>query len=105
MHAHAAGALHERLDDYRGNLALAEAQRMLKRFGNERNDIRLEKEWLVVAEECRVAADGHGAERVAVVTAFEADEARPPRLAALAPVLVRHLQRDFDRRTAVVRIE
>ena len=42
-------------------------------------------------------AHGHGADRVAVVGVLEADEARPPALAALRPPLEGHLQRDLDR--------
>ena len=80
-------------------------QMLVERFGIERHDVGLKQQRLEAAEEHRIAADRHGAERVAVVAVLEADEARALRLAAMAPVLVRHLERDLDGGAAVVGVE
>src|SRR6185437_2328272 len=50
-------------------------------------------------------AEARRAERVAVVSAVERDEAALLRCPALFPALERHLDRDLDRAGAVVRVE
>ena len=105
VHAHAAGALHQRFDDDCGYLAAPPAQDLVQSVGRKRHVLGTEQQRLEAAEEDGVAADRHRPEGVAVVAILEADETRPLRFAAMAPELVRHLQRDLDRRAAVVGIE
>ncbi len=98
----ARGALHERLDDDRrdvpGVLAqqrrhvLAVAGLGLPGLEQQRAEVRVEEV---------DAADRDRADRVAVVAVAQADEAGA-RLAAMAPILKGHLQRDLGRRRAVV---
>ncbi len=71
----------------------------------ERQDVGLKQQRLEAAEEQRGAANRHGAEGVAVIAVLEADEARARRLIAMAPVLIRHLERNLDGGAAVVGIE
>ena len=120
-HAHAAGALQQRLDDQSGDILRAVPQAILERGkrtalailgrlvavervgeGQHRN---LAHEIAMEREEARAAADRHGAERVAVIAAVEGDEDAAFSLAAIGPILIGHLQGDLDRGGAVIRIE
>src|SRR6516225_10615061 len=105
VHPHPAGPLYERLNDDAGDLISMLAQVLIEPRGIDGQDIGLEQERLEAAEEHGIAADRHGAERVAVIAVLEADETRPPRLAVVAPELVRHLEGDFDRGAAVVGVK
>ncbi len=49
-------------------------------------------------------AHAHGAERIAVIGVLEGDD-EAAALATVAPVLQRHLERDFNGRGAIIRVE
>jgi len=49
------------------------------------------------AEQLRAAAERHGAERVAMIAAVEADQRPAPGLSDIDPILIGDLQRDLDR--------
>ncbi len=111
MEPHAAGPLHDRLDDDRGDLVARAVEHHVERrerrghlalAGRHRRPQDLAQQIREGAVEDRVAARGHRAEGIAVVGVVEPDEDAAPRLAALAPLLDRHLHRDLDRGRAVV---
>jgi hypothetical protein len=95
VHQHPRGALHERLHDHRGDLALVVRQQPVHAGGVAGLGLqRVEQQRPVGGVEQVDPADRHGADRVAVVGHPQRDELRPL-LAALAPVLERHLERDL----------
>ena len=105
---HAAGALHQRLDDNAGDGVGALGEQLVERrrlriVVRQIDDVMLRQQ----AGEQRVhaafgVAHRHGAGGVAVIAALEGDELPAPLHAAIDPVLRRHLERDFDRdRTGV----
>ena len=100
LHADPGGALDQRLDDHRRDLARVQLEHPLElpRVAG-RDAVGLEQQRPVGAVEEVDAADRDRAQRVAVVGALEGDEAGPPAALALAlvPVLKRHLERDLDR--------
>ena len=53
--------------------------------------------------EWRIVADGHRADRIAVVGVFECDDAAFFRLPAILPILQSQLERDFHGGRAVIR--
>src|SRR5581483_10100206 len=65
----------------------------------------VEQQWPVQGMEHVYPADGHSAERVAVVGVLEADETGALRLVALGPPLKGHLERYLDRGRSAVRVE
>ena len=105
VHAHAARALHERLDDHRRHLIFAPLERLIQPFRGKRHDIRAKEERLESAEEHGIAADRHRSEGIAVIAALEADEARSLILTLMAPILIGHLERHLHRRAAVVGVK
>ncbi len=123
IHAHAAGALHQRLDDYRCRLMRVLGQRLfhqpettprvvLPGFAwraieavRRRHHDRLHQQWLVAVPVHAFAADGERAQGFAVIAVAQRDELGLRRLAAVAPVVGAHLQRHFDGAAAVVGVE
>ena len=105
VHLHSAGTLHQWFEDHGGDFTHMLSECLIQLVRIDPNLQAAKEQRLEATEEERVATDAHRAERVAVVAAFEADEERALRFAAMAPELVRHLERDLDRRAAVVRIE
>jgi hypothetical protein len=123
VHAHAAGALHERLDDdgrYVGmmfrerRLHLREhatcmigfAHARLARIGvgrGRRDDVHQQR--LVDGFVQIDVAHRERAERLAVVAVRECDETGLARVAGVPPEMEAHLDRDLDRGGAVVREE
>ena len=123
IHAHAAGALHQRFENHRRSLLrvaferffhIAEAAsrvvlpgfagRAVKTIG------RLDHYWLHQQRRIGIAihafaADAERAERFTVIAITETDEFRFRRLAGVAPVMRTHFQADLDRAAAVVGIE
>ena len=123
MHAHAAGALHQRLDDHRADFAGMRVQQGLQRIGGtlRTGDGR----GLVAAAECigrggeqhvqqqrgvhpavqRDVAHRQCPQRFTVVAVGQRDEARAPGVATVVEPVERHLQCDFHTGRTVVGIE
>ena len=119
VEAHAARALDQRLDDERGDLgmvrfeescevvrgvhrALDAAEAMVVGAARgKRCDERLAHERRVGIAEDRDVGDAERAQRLAVVAALQRDELRLAALAAIGPVVRRHLERDLGCRGAV----
>ena len=98
---HSRGALHQRLDDHRGDLLGMEVEHALELLRVAGPDpMPAEEERRVGGVEAVDPAHRHGAERVAVVAVRERDERGPPCVLSpsLAPVLERHLQRHLGGR-------
>src|SRR5204862_5869146 len=100
VHAHPAGALDYWLHNDRRDFPTLARQDLMQAVRAHGDPLGPEQQRFEAAEEHGVAADGHRPERVAVVPAFEPDEHGALRLAAMAPVLVAHLERNFDGRAA-----
>ena len=101
LHEHAGGALHERLDDHRGDRLAVFGEQALEVLGVARaGGDGVEQQRPVDGVEQVDAADRHRPERVAVVRVLQADELRALRLAPLGPPLERHLQRRSRRRSS-----
>ena len=105
---HAAGAEDQRLDDERRRPARvrqaassASSVACSRACGGKRNAHDVEQQRLVGGVEDAARAGRHGADGVAVIAVLERDDARA-RLAAVAPVAERHLERDLDRGRAAV---
>ena len=100
--AHAAGALHQRLDDDGGDLLGSLGQHRLERRRARVVDRKIDDDLLrQQAAEGGVEAafrvgNRHGAGGVAVIAALERNDAAAAADAAIAPVLHRHFQGDFD---------
>ena len=112
---HAARALHDRLEDHRGQLAAVVAQQarelapvlLAARLVEAAARPLREQVMREHAREQRVhaghgIADRHRAERVAVIGAAQREQALAARLPARLPVLERELDRDLDRDRARV---
>ncbi len=123
VHGHAGRALHQRLDDQRGDLSRTLAQQRLEfaqrasghvggRFVLARlarvrrhHDMRAARQRIVgIAKDLDI---GHGqrADRLAVIAMTQAHEFALGGQARVAPEVKAHLQRDLDGRCAVGRIE
>ncbi|MNF51297.1 hypothetical protein D3C84_326150 [compost metagenome] len=123
VHAHAAGALDQRLDDHRGDLAVMLGQGLLHvgehgprmllpadpfgavvavRAGHLEG---VQQQRLVGVGEQRHVAHRHGRDGFAVIAVGQGDEALLALVAAVAPVVEAHLQRHLDARGAVVGVE
>ena len=123
IHPHAAGALHQRLDDHRAGFVgvafeqgaqFAEPARRglcgsFARFAlvgiRRRRQQRGQQQRRVGLAVQRHVADRQRAQRFAVVAAAERDEAGLLAMATVEPVVEAHLQRHFDRGRAVVGVE
>ncbi|MCY1417181.1 hypothetical protein D9M71_327080 [compost metagenome] len=123
VHAHAAGALDQRLDDHRGDLLVMLLQGAFHVLEHQpRMDFPadvlgaqvavraghldgVEQQRLVGLGEQRHVAHRHRRHRLAVVAVAQGDEALLRRLAAVEPVVVAHLQRHLDAGGAVVGVE
>ena len=119
VEAHAAGALHQRLDHHRGDLVVLVGEQLLQRLGRGRRAVdagvvmvlrvpareggheRGTQERRIRLAEDRDVGHAQGPERLPVVSALESDEAVLPRASAVRPVMRRHLERDLHRRGAV----
>lgn len=124
VHAHAAGALQQRLQHQRADFSgvlVQQVRQCIRGFlraglralpiarqvgvGSGRED-RLHQQWCVDAAIQRDVAHRQCADGFAVVTVVQGDELRPPRfVAAIAEPVERHFQRDLDPGRAVVGIE
>src|SRR6478672_10760196 len=80
-------------------------QNLFQSLGMDRHALCAKQERLESAKESRVPTDGHRSKCVAVIPRLEADEQLALRLTPMAPILVGHLQSDFDGRAAVVGVE
>ena len=107
VHEHPGGALHERLHDHRRHLArvVARAARSMAARSPGSALSGVEQQRAVERVEQVDPADRDRADRVAVVGHPRARRSGAPLLAALAPVLERHLERDLGGRGAGVRVE
>ncbi len=123
IHAHAAGALHQRLHDHRRHFAgvalqrffhVAEAAPRMVFPGlagaaveavRRRHLDRLHQQRRVGIAVHAAAAHRQRAQGLAVVAVAERDVAGLLRLAQVAPVMGGHLQRHFHRRAAVVGVK
>lgn len=108
LHENAAGPLHERLDDDRGDLLAVLVEHRPECGGVAGGDaVLVEEERLVGAVEEIDAAQRHSPDRVPVVALGETDEGGAPGMlaASLSPVLEGHLQGDLGRGGAGVRVE
>ncbi len=108
VETHAAGTLHDRFQDYRGNAAMVLfgqpgeignivvipviVKATLRRAGEQM--LRQVAAPQAVHRVFRIA-DRHGGKRIAVITALQREEFLP-RLSASQPVLQRHFHRHFD---------
>jgi hypothetical protein len=106
VHDHASRPLHERLHDHRGHLARVLGQHPLHVRGVAGLGVqRVEQQRAVERVEQVDPADRYGADRVAVVGHPQGDEPGAPLVAALAPVLEGHLERDLRGGRAGVGVE
>src|SRR4051812_37337369 len=76
VHAHAAGSLHERLEDHCCRLRGMFAQVSIKPIRVQGQDIGLTQQRLESTKEQRVTTHRHCPERITVITVFEAEKAR-----------------------------
>ena len=101
-------ALHERLDDHRGDLLGVEVEHAFELVGvTGLHPVGAKEQGRVGGVEGVDAADRDRAQRVAVIGVAKRDEAGAAGVlaAALPPVLEGHLERDLGRAGARVRIE
>lgn len=123
VHGHSGGTLHERLDDQCGDAAVMLLEQRTQLAGGAprhiagrllssrlpsvgRHDlVSTHQQRVVRVAEHRDVGNGQRTERFAVVALAQADEFALVCAADVAPVVEAHLQRDFDRRSAVARVE
>ena len=105
MHPHAAGPLHQRLDNNGGHFPRVPRQGVIESLRGRRHHFRAKQQGLEPSEEERIPADRHRSEGVAVVTALQAHEAGALGFSLMAPVLIGHFEGDLDSRAAVIREE
>ena len=106
VHDHPGRALDQRLHDHGRDLAGVRLEQPLHVRGVARLGLeRVEQQRAVHRVEQVDAADRHRADRVPVVGVAQRDEAGALGLAALLPVLERHLQRDLGGGGAAVGVE
>jgi hypothetical protein len=119
VHGHAGRALHERLDDERGDSRAAGVEqgaygieRVARDIGRffawfcqpgvrRRNDVRMADQRIVGIFEQGDIGDAECADGLAMVTIGNADEFLLVAIAAIAPRMEAHLQCDFDGRCAI----
>ena len=108
---HAARALHHRLDDHGGHRRSVTLENRLEAASGRALGVRSvrmvnrEEQIAELRPELLHVSDRHRAEGVSVVRALDRHERRAARVAAIAPVLIGHLQRGLDRGGPVVRVE
>ena len=104
---HAAGAEDQRLNDQRRNRCITTSRRyriqcrLLAAGRGKGNPLNIEQQRGVGCIEDTSFADRHAADRIAVIGAFQRQDATAP-LAAVPPEAERHFQRDFDRGRAAI---